>query len=204
MASPLGKRLRVKDNEQQKTSPDRIGQASFRGSAMVRATVYFVSVAIAGRMAILPRPRGGDWLDEELVSLRQHGLDMLVSLLEDQEMHELDLADEARSCERADVRFLRMPIVDRDVPTSFAEVRRVVDKLVAELQAGRGVGIHCRQGVGRSSLLAACVLVACGLPLGDAWRALERARGCAVPDTVAQRDWVAHWVTRSGNLGSSN
>jgi hypothetical protein len=48
-------------------------------------------------------------------------------------------------------------------------------------------------GVGRSPLIAASLLVACGAGLDDAWHRVESARGLRVPDTQAQRQWVSAW-----------
>ena len=48
--------------------------------------------------------------------------------------------------------------------------------------------IHCRQGIGRSSLLAAAVLEASSLD--EAWRRIAEARGRSVPDTPEQRAWL--------------
>jgi protein-tyrosine phosphatase len=45
------------------------------------------------------------------------------------------------------------------------EVARLVEALTEHLRQGHGVGIHCRVGVGRSALVAACVLSALGVPL---------------------------------------
>ena len=42
---------------------------------------------------MLPRPRGGDWLADEIRSLRACGVDVLVSLLTGEEVGELDLAE---------------------------------------------------------------------------------------------------------------
>ncbi len=36
----------------------------------------------AGRLAIVTRPRGGDWLEDETAGWQQVGLDVIVSLLE--------------------------------------------------------------------------------------------------------------------------
>src|SRR6516162_9208641 len=98
----------------------------------------------------MPRPRAGAWLDDEAQSWRRQGLDSVVSLLEDSEVAELDLADEAKACERANLRFVRFPVPDRGVPASEAATSQLVSALAAELRAGRGVGLHCRIGVGRS------------------------------------------------------
>ena len=55
------------------------------------------------------------------------------------------------------------------------------------------------KGVGRSGLMAACLLVTRGQEPGSAVMELERARGTAVPETAEQRAWIdlyASSVTR--------
>jgi hypothetical protein len=141
----------------------------------------------------MPRPRAGDWLDDEAASWRRQGLDLVVSLLEDAEVAELGLADEPAACDRAGLRFVRFPLPDRGVPISAPAVSELVSSLVAELRAGRGMGIHCRIGVGRSASLAVCVLAALGVPVEVGWAEVGRSRGLSVPDTPAQRAWVAEW-----------
>ena len=71
----------------------------------------------------------------------------------------------------------------------------LVRTVVAELQAGRGVGIHCRIGVGRLALVACCVMARLGAPISAAWSSLHRSRGLSVPDTGGQRGWVLDWLT---------
>jgi len=56
--------------------------------------------------------------------------------------------------------------------------------------SGKSVTIHCRQSVGRSALLAATLLVEAGINPDEAFRRIEAARGCPVPDTPEQRAWV--------------
>ncbi|MFT4110031.1 hypothetical protein, partial [Propionicimonas sp.] len=55
---------------------------------------------------------------------------------------------------------------------------------------GHGVAIHCRAGIGRSSVLAAAVLQLEGVPADEAWNLISHARGLPVPDTDAQRRFV--------------
>jgi protein-tyrosine phosphatase len=141
----------------------------------------------------MPRPRAGDWLEDEAASWRRQGLDVVVSLLEDGEVFELGLTEEPRLCEQAGLQFVRFPVPDRGLPKSEADLSELVSVLARELRAGGGVGIHCRIGVGRSASLAVCVLAALGMPLESAWEAVQRSRGLAVPDTPAQRAWVAQW-----------
>jgi hypothetical protein len=165
------------------------------GVLTLRAELYPITECPAGRLALMPRPRAGDWLEDEALSWQRQGLDVVVSLLQDSEVNELGLADEAAACERAGLRFIRFPIPDRGVPASEATASELVSALAAELRAGRGVGVHCRIGVGRSASLAVCVLAALGVAVEAAWASVQRSRGLSVPDTPMQRDWVAGWFT---------
>ncbi len=61
------------------------------------AEVYWIK-DIAWRLAILPRPRSGEWLEDEIRSLRAQGIDVLVSLLTPDETAELELEQEAACC----------------------------------------------------------------------------------------------------------
>ena len=54
-----------------------------------------------GKLGIVARPRGGDWLDEEARGWREAGLDVVVSLLEEAEAIELDLRGERSEGSRA-------------------------------------------------------------------------------------------------------
>jgi protein-tyrosine phosphatase len=53
------------------------------------------------------------------------------------------------------------------------------------------VAVHCWGGVGRSSLVAAALLVLRGSTAQAAWHRVAYARGVPVPETDEQRDWVA-------------
>ena len=64
----------------------------------MRPEIYRVGPVEHGRLAIVPRPRGGDWLADEIQALREAGVDVLVSLLTADEVAELDLAREEAWC----------------------------------------------------------------------------------------------------------
>jgi len=143
-----------------------------------------------GQLAISSRPRGGDWLEDEVRSWRQSGLDVIVSLLTSDEAAELDLAPEAELCQAHGLQFLAFPIVDRGVPSSRRATLDFVRKLEHALNAGKSLVIHCRQGIGRSALIAACLLVLSGVDPETAFRRVSEARGHSVPETPEQRKWV--------------
>ena len=61
----------------------------------MRPAVHWIEASLPGRLAIMPRPRAGDWLDEEIAGWRAEGIDVVVSLLESDEVSELGLQREA-------------------------------------------------------------------------------------------------------------
>ena len=142
------------------------------------------------KLAIVMRPRGDQWLEAETLGLKNSGVQTLVSMLEDWETDLLGLADEANTAQAVGLNFLSYPIPDTMTPTDLAGFRGFVDELAQRLGAGEGIGIHCRGSIGRSTIAAACSLIHLGWKPPDALAAIEAARGCRVPDTEQQREWI--------------
>jgi len=154
----------------------------------MRATLYTIDRSGPGRLSTMAKPRGGDWLADEMTALCTAGVDVLVCALTSDELHEVDLTDEPRAARAAGLEFVPIPIPDRGVPDP-ATVRPELRRLTARLRAGAHIVTHCRIGIGRASLLAAAILMLDGVPPQQAWAAIGRARGLTVPDTAAQRAW---------------
>ena len=89
-----------------------------------------------GQLAISARPRGGDWLDEEIISWRRAGIDVIVSLLEPAEAADLNLGNEAIQSEVTGIQFFSFPIVDRSIPTSSSDIHGFLSKIDAKLSQG--------------------------------------------------------------------
>jgi protein-tyrosine phosphatase len=159
--------------------------------SVMKTEVYWVPGPWRGRLGIVPRPRGGDWLQDEVKSWLDAGLDMVASLLTSEEAAELGLQQEKGLSEQEGLEFRAFPIPDYGVPSSRAEFARFLDGLESVLESGKNVGIHCRQGIGRSSLAVAALLVSAGGEPDEAFRRIAKARGREVPDTDEQRRWVA-------------
>ena len=138
--------------------------------------------------------RGGEYLRDELAALAAVGVGTMVSLLTTAEEWTLDLAGEQDLAQAAGIDFMRLPTVDRGLPT-LGPTHRLSRQLVARLDRGDTVAIHCRAGIGRASLLAACVLVQEGTPADDVWQRITDARGLLVPDTDQQREWVVTFAS---------
>ena len=147
-----------------------------------------------GSLAISARPRGGDWLEEELREWRQAGIDVVVSLLAPEEAVDLDLEQERAHSEAIGIDFHSFPIVDRSVPPRDADIPRFLREIDARLRRGRNVVVHCRQGVGRAGLVAATLLIERGLSPEEAIRRVGAARRVPVPETEEQRLWVENFA----------
>jgi protein-tyrosine phosphatase len=159
--------------------------------------VFWVDGPWRGKLGILPRPRGGDWLRDETSAWRQAGIKKVVSLLEPHEVSQLLLEEEAAAATASGVEYTSFPIPDRGVPASNQSVAQLAADILDELKAGRTVAVHCRQGIGRSGLLLAGVLMAAGDDLDTALRTISQARGTEVPETQEQRRWLedfASWL----------
>lgn len=143
-----------------------------------------------GRLAISSRPRGGDWLEDEVRGWLGAGVDVVVSLLEPSEQSELGLDQEGPLAEAAGLRFVSFPIPDRGVPASRTLAVFLVHNLRQDLENGKNVAVHCRQGVGRPGLIASGALIAAGMDAVSALRVVSAARGITIPETPVQREWV--------------
>jgi protein-tyrosine phosphatase len=153
------------------------------------------------RLAITPRPRGYDWLVDDIRLLKRAGVDVLVSALTHYETEDMGLLEESQCCQNYGLEFFSFPIEDRSVPASFSEFDGLLDSLTDRIRKGKAVGVHCRAGIGRSSLIVASALIRDGLSVDSAFRAIEDARGCSVPDTAEQRQWVERYSSRFGSSG---
>src|SRR6267154_6423995 len=81
------------------------------------------------RLAIIPRPRGQDWLPDDISLLQRAGIDVVVSALTAAENEELGLVEESRCCQSRGIDFLSFPIEDRSVPNSSAEFTELVNSV---------------------------------------------------------------------------
>lgn len=156
----------------------------------MKPDLFWIPGPWRGSLAIVARPRGGEWLEDEAKEWRQAGLDVVVSLLENDESAELNLASEQGIAESHGIRFISFPIQDRGVPVSQKEALSLLAMITTVLEEGRNVAIHCRQSVGRSGLIAAGLLIFSGMDVDAAVQAVSAARGQTVPETDAQFQWI--------------
>lgn len=142
-----------------------------------------------GTLSTMACPAGEAALAGELALLRLSGVDVVLSLLMPEEERFLGVAEEERLAGESGLAFLRLPAPDMSVPDRAAAAAMAVD-LADRLRAGEHVAVHCRAGIGRSSVAAALTLCALGLTPDEAVGAISQARGFRVPETRDQRAFV--------------
>jgi protein-tyrosine phosphatase len=116
---------------------------------------------------------GGRIADDALPLLRELGLQHVIDVRDAPQ-------DDALLLQRHGLQLLLLPTQDHHAlaPDMLA---RGVDWALARLRAGQRVYIHCEHGIGRSVLLAWCVLVALGETPRQALVRIKAARAVASP-----------------------
>src|ERR1700730_14046000 len=107
----------------------------------MKADLFWIPGPWRGRLAIASRPRGGDWLDDEASAWRQADVDVVVSLLENEEAAQLNLLRERQASENHGINFISFPIPDRGVPASMQEAVSLIARIGAQLELGKNVAV---------------------------------------------------------------
>jgi protein-tyrosine phosphatase len=147
----------------------------------------FISSA---RLGIMARPRGNEWLEEEILDLRKQKTDVVVSLLERHEVSELGLSKEGSLCIQTGIEFISFPIQDRSTPDSLNSVLQLLHTLCDKLEKGKNIVIHCRMGIGRASIIAGALIQKHRKKTEEVIGLIGRARGLKIPDTDEQERWL--------------
>jgi hypothetical protein len=106
----------------------------------------------AGAVGVMPRPRGGDWLEDEIAALAGAGVTTLVSLLEPAEEDDLKLERERSTAEALGLDYLSLPMPDRGTPLDSRATLRVVELLAIAI--GMAVVSWCIVGKGSAVRLS--------------------------------------------------
>lgn len=144
----------------------------------------------SAKLGIMARPRGGEWLEEEIAMFKKQQVHTLVSLLESQEIAELGLNKEQQLCAMHGITYINFPIADRNIPEKNNRLEPFISTLTQQIQKAHSVVIHCRMGIGRSSIIAGSILLEAGLKTTDIFQHITNVRGLKVPDTDEQVRWL--------------
>lgn len=121
--------------------------------------------------------------DEDLKELKKQNVDHIFCLQEPEEMLKMvpqETIDERREAVLdAQMGFTHEPIIDCSAP-SLEQAQKIVSLVKDELESGNNVVLHCWGGRGRAGTIAACTLVAYGIPSREAITAVRTVRPGAI------------------------
>ena len=152
--------------------------------------IYWLPDQPKGRLGMMARPRGNDWLADEIQHLKMNKVCIVVSLLEKDEAYELGLQKEPLICLQSGIELISFPIPDRSTPEDKKSFINLARQLLEKLNTGQNITIHCRMGIGRTALLCAAILVLQGADPATVFEHLSAARTLKVPDTQEQKKWL--------------
>ena len=76
--------------------------------------LYWLTGSWPARLALAARPRGGDWLQDEVANWKTAGISSVLSLLTTDEEQDLDLHNEVNEVKRQGLEFISFPMpIDR-------------------------------------------------------------------------------------------
>jgi protein-tyrosine phosphatase len=131
---------------------------------------------VSGRMLLHSMPGRYEALESVWMRLRSEAVSAIVCLAEKVELREKS-AEYARALEEGTVpcRALVFEVVDRGAPEDRDAFWVLAREIAGQLKSGDTVLIHCAGGVGRTAMLANCVLLALGESPSAARSAVSRA-----------------------------
>lgn len=141
-----------------------------------------------------PNAMTGHWyrdLNIDLNAIRDWGASAVVTLLQPDELEKLKVPNLGEEVRRRHMDWLHLPISDYSVPFPAFEKEWVEagEGLRARLRDGADILLHCKGGLGRAGLLAACLLVELGTRPAQAVMAVRKARKGAI-ETDEQLNYV--------------
>jgi len=158
---------------------------------MTTPAPFFIIDSIGkGFLAVMAHPaREGD-AAMMIRDLAAQGVRQVISLLDADEARELGLEHEAELVHQQSMDFVSFPIPDMGLPRSVEDFASLSNNLFHQVEVGINTLIHCRAGIGRSGLLASAVLLHGGRNVQQAFVRVSHMRGCRVPETPQQGDWL--------------
>lgn len=156
------------------------------GASEARTVMKGFSWVIDNQVAGMPRPGSTRPLDEELLFLREQGVDVLVSLTEK--------PVDPEALRRHGIEGKHIPVPDFHAPTQ-EQLDQYVNAVEEWTSADRQVGTHCGAGLGRTGTFLAALLVARGKDAEAAMAEVRRLRPGSI-ETGEQEQAVRDFAAR--------
>lgn len=140
---------------------------------------------------------GEDWNRDVRVDLTRmkevFGMQKLVSMIEPFEYRELGIEDLPDQCAELGIEHHVHSILDGSLPSDVVAFKLDMEILMADLLEGTRLVIHCKGGLGRAALTAACLIIRASdgeVSPEDAIALVQQARGTGALADRKQREFV--------------
>ena len=165
---------------------------------MLKPKLHWIQQIEPYGIAVAQCPIGFKALAISVQSWQQAEVTLVISLLEEHESARFGVAKEAELCEKEGLRFFSYPIEDFNTPDSMDDFNIFVNRILQFILKGDKVLIHCYAGVGRTGILAACLIATLKkIPTHEIFVLLRESRGYEMPATRAQKEWVEKFIETS-------
>ena len=156
---------------------------------------------VPGSLLLHSMPGRYEAIESVWSHVKTEAVTAIVCLAEKNELHEKSF-EYARALETGTVpcSVISFEVPDRDAPADRDGFWRLAGDIAKRLQSGEAVLIHCAGGVGRTAMLAVCVLLALGEPTGEARSVVSRA-GSTV-ETAPQSSLISWCALRQPARGN--
>lgn len=144
---------------------------------------------------------GEDWnrdVRTDLIRMRDvFGMEKLVSMIEFFEYQELGIEDLSKQCAELDIDHHMHSIVDGSIPSDPRDFAKDIAVLADELKQGTRMVVHCKGGLGRAALTAACLIVSASdgdVSADEAIGLVQAARGPSALGDPQQKRFVRQFT----------
>lgn len=119
-----------------------------------------------------------DRIENDLQSIRKWGASVVITLLELRELAMLGITGLPDRVLSMNMIWLHLPIMNMGLPDELFEEswKWAGPRLLRLLSEGQRIHIHCKEGVGRSGVVAARLLIEAGIDPDTAMKSVRKAR----------------------------
>lgn len=163
--------------------------------------IDYLATPLGGRIAMTHCPgrntidgRGRQWqraLSDDLAAIHTANISTVVSLISLPEMQKLGVSDLPTQVTQHKLQWLQLPIQDFGTPDleALEKWKQIKVTVLTAFTRGETVLLHCAAGLGRTGMMAACLLVACGQTPTYAIAQVRAARPGTI-ETAAQEEFI--------------